>query len=103
MLQLGVAKELGYTLQELNQKITQEELVMWSVYFDLLKLQAIEFNDKVRKSSYHFDLNSGKYLRLFPIPTSDIDYGLSIQWGIVQYLQQQQKQQMEQKQKKKKI
>ena len=34
--QLGVAKELGYTLQELNQKITQEELVMWSVYFDLL-------------------------------------------------------------------
>ena len=36
LLQLGVAKELGYTLQELNQKITQEELVMWSVYFDLL-------------------------------------------------------------------
>ena len=45
--------------------------MLMPVYFDLLKLQAIEFNDMVRKSSYHFDLNAGKYLRLFPIPTSD--------------------------------
>ena len=41
------------------------------IYFDILKLQAIELNDVVRKSSYHFELNSGKFLRLFPIPTSD--------------------------------
>tara|TARA_Y100000768_G_C23818190_1_gene605183 strand:+ start:88 stop:243 length:156 start_codon:yes stop_codon:yes gene_type:complete len=36
LLQLGVAKELGYTLQELNQKITQEELIIWSAYFNFL-------------------------------------------------------------------
>ena len=35
-LQLGVAKELGYTLQELNNKITLSELYIWSAYFDLL-------------------------------------------------------------------
>ena len=33
---LGVAKELGYTLTELLEKITMEELVLWSVYFDTL-------------------------------------------------------------------
>jgi len=39
LLQLGVAKELGYTLQELNQRITQEELVIWSTYFSYLNEQ----------------------------------------------------------------
>ena len=41
------------------------------VYFDALKLQAIELNDSIRKSSYHFELNAGKFLRLFPIPNRD--------------------------------
>ena len=45
--------------------------MLMPVYFDALKLQAIEFNDLVRKSAYHFELNAGKYLKLFPIPTSD--------------------------------
>ena len=36
--------------------------------FDLLKLQAIELNDQVRKSAYSFDLINNQ-LRLFPIPT----------------------------------
>lgn len=36
MLQLGVAKELGYTLKELNEQITFEELWIWSAYFDLM-------------------------------------------------------------------
>lgn len=35
MLQFGVAKELGYTVQELNEKITFEELLMWSAYFSV--------------------------------------------------------------------
>ena len=35
-LQFGVAKELGYTLAELNNKMTLAELMMWSAYFDLL-------------------------------------------------------------------
>ena len=45
--------------------------MLMPVYFDTLKLQAIELNDHIRKSSYHFELNSGKFLRLFPIPTRD--------------------------------
>ena len=28
-------------------------------------------NDKIRKSAYHFEINAGKYLKLFPIPTRD--------------------------------
>ena len=45
--------------------------MLMPMYFDALKLQAIEINDKIRKSAYHFELNAGKYLKLFPIPTSD--------------------------------
>ena len=45
--------------------------MLMPVYFDALKLQAIEFNDSIRKSAYHFDLNAGQFLRLFPIPTRD--------------------------------
>ncbi len=45
--------------------------MLMPIYFDVLKLQAIEFNDQIRKSGYHFDLNAGRYLRLFPIPTND--------------------------------
>ena len=44
--------------------------MLMPMYFDLLKLQAIELNDSIRKSGYHFDLNAGRYLRLFPIPTN---------------------------------
>ena len=45
--------------------------MLMPIYFDALKLQAIEFNDQIRKSAYHFEINAGKYLILFPIPTSD--------------------------------
>jgi hypothetical protein len=34
-LQLGIAKELGYSLARLNQEVTMEELLLWSAYFDL--------------------------------------------------------------------
>jgi hypothetical protein len=43
--------------------------MLMPLYFDALKIQAIEMNDSIRKSAYHFELNSGKYLKLFPIPT----------------------------------
>jgi hypothetical protein len=36
--------------------------------FDLLKLQAIELNDQVRKSAFSFDLINNQ-LRLFPVPS----------------------------------
>jgi len=42
--------------------------VMMPAYQDVLRLQAIEFNDYIRRSSYSFDIVNNK-LRLFPIPT----------------------------------
>lgn len=36
--------------------------------YDLQKIQAIEFNDQIRKSQYSFELRNNQ-LRLFPIPT----------------------------------
>jgi len=44
--------------------------MLMPMYFDALKLQAIEMNDTIRKSAYHFEI-VGKHLKLFPIPTSD--------------------------------
>lgn len=38
--------------------------------FDVMKIQAIEFNDQIRKSSYSFELLNNK-LRIFPVPTQD--------------------------------
>jgi hypothetical protein len=43
---------------------------MMPVYADILKVQAIEFNDQIRKSGYSFELINNK-LRIFPIPTSE--------------------------------
>lgn len=36
MLSFGVAKELGYTVQELHERITMEELLGWSAYFGVI-------------------------------------------------------------------
>jgi hypothetical protein len=43
--------------------------LLMPIYFDVQKIQAIEFNDQIRKSAYTFDLVNNK-LRIFPIPTS---------------------------------
>ena len=43
--------------------------MLMPIYFDVLKLQAIEFNDQIRKSAYHFQIVDNRYLKLFPIPT----------------------------------
>jgi len=32
---MSVAKELGYSLARLSREICHEELVLWSVFFDL--------------------------------------------------------------------
>ena len=42
---------------------------MMPVYADLLRTQAIELNDQIRKSAFSFELINNK-LRLFPIPAS---------------------------------
>ena len=42
--------------------------MLMPMYFDVLKVQAIEMNDQIRKSAYHFDVEDNRYLKLFPIP-----------------------------------
>jgi len=41
--------------------------LLMPIYFDVLKIQAIEFNDQVRKSAYSFELQNNQ-LRIFPVP-----------------------------------
>ncbi len=43
--------------------------VLQPMYSDLLKVQAIEFNDQIRKSAYTFELKNNQ-LRIFPMPTT---------------------------------
>ena len=42
--------------------------LLMPINYDLQKIQAIEFNDQIRKSQYSFELRNNQ-LRLFPIPT----------------------------------
>ena len=44
--------------------------MMMPIYADLLKVQAIEFSDQIRKSGYSFELVNNN-LRIFPKPTSN--------------------------------
>lgn len=44
------------------------QFLMTPIFEDLLRGQAIQFNDMVRKSAYSFELTNNK-LKLFPIPT----------------------------------
>jgi hypothetical protein len=41
--------------------------IMMPIYADVLRLQAIELNDQIRKSAYSFELVNNQ-LRIFPIP-----------------------------------
>lgn len=45
------------------------QFLMTPIFEDLLRGQAIEFNDMVRKSAYTFELINNK-LKIFPIPTT---------------------------------
>jgi hypothetical protein len=44
--------------------------LLMPISFDVLKIQAIEFNDQIRKAAYSFDLVNNQ-LRIFPIPDRD--------------------------------
>jgi len=44
--------------------------LLMPIHFDVQKIQAIEFNDQIRKSAYSFNLVNNK-LKIFPIPTMD--------------------------------
>lgn len=44
--------------------------LMMPVYADLLRLQAIEFNDMIRKSGFSWEISNEK-IKVFPVPTYD--------------------------------
>ena len=51
--------------------------MMMPMYADILKIQAIEFNDQIRKSAYSFELRNNK-IRIFPNP--ETTYNLWFQY-----------------------
>ena len=55
----------GFGFGNMSPAIT---FVLQPIYADLMRMQAIEFNDQIRKSAYSFELTNNQ-LRLFPIPT----------------------------------
>jgi hypothetical protein len=44
--------------------------LLMPAYYDILKVQAIEFNDQIRKSTYSFELINNE-LKLFPVPKTN--------------------------------
>jgi len=46
------------------------QFVLMPIYEDLLRIQAIEFNDTFRKSAHSFNIVNNK-LQIFPIPTTE--------------------------------
>jgi len=42
--------------------------MLMPIYYDALKIQAIEFNDQIRKSAYSFDLINNDTIKVFPRP-----------------------------------
>jgi hypothetical protein len=46
--------------------------MMMPMYDDLLRVQAIEMNDQIRKSAYSFELQNNR-LRIFPLPTGSFE------------------------------
>lgn len=44
--------------------------LLMPAYYDILKVQAIEFNDQIRRSAYSFELINNQ-LRIFPVPKQD--------------------------------
>jgi hypothetical protein len=46
------------------------QFILMPMYEDMLRIQAIEFNDQIRKSAHTFNITNNK-LQIFPIPTAD--------------------------------
>jgi len=55
----------GFGFGNMSPAIT---FVLQPIYADLLRIQAIEFNDQIRKSAYSFEIRNNQ-LRIFPVPT----------------------------------
>lgn len=61
----GLLNQFGWEAQG------QSQFLMMPLHYDLLRLQAIEMNDQIRKSGYSFQI-TGDRIRIFPIPTEDV-------------------------------
>lgn len=62
---LNITQEFGF-----SSFSTATKYVLMPFYEDLLRMQAIEFNDEIRKSAHSFNIVNNK-LKLFPIPTQE--------------------------------
>ena len=69
----NVLSEMGFSAYS-----PATQFLMTPIFEDLERVQAIEFNDMVRKSAYSFEILGNNKLRIFPIPTDNfrvyIDY-----------------------------
>lgn len=69
----NVLQEMGFSAYS-----PATQFLMTPIFEDLERVQAIEFNDDIRKSAYSFEIFGNNMLRIFPIPTSHfkiyIDY-----------------------------
>jgi len=61
---LNLMDELGF-----GEYSPAAQFLLMPIYEDLLRMQAIEFNDTIRKSQYTFNIVDNK-LEVFPIPTA---------------------------------
>jgi hypothetical protein len=61
---LNLMDEMGF-----GQYSPAAQFLLMPLYEDLLRMQAIEFNDNIRKSQYSFNIVDNK-LEIFPIPTN---------------------------------
>ncbi len=59
------------------------QFVLMPLYEDLLRMQAIEFNDQIRKSAYSFNIVNNN-LALYPVPTANeklyLEYFVLDEW-----------------------
>lgn len=62
----NVLQELGFSAYS-----PATQFLMTPIFEDLERIQAIEFNDLVRKSHFGFEIFGDNQLRLFPIPTEN--------------------------------
>lgn len=62
---LNITQEFGF-----SSFSTATQFVLMPFYEDLLRIQAIEFNDQIRKSAHTFNITNGK-LQIFPYPSYD--------------------------------
>lgn len=62
----NVLSELGFSAYS-----PATQFLMTPIFEDLERVQAIEFNDMVRKSQYSFEILGNNKLKIFPIPVDD--------------------------------